>query len=558
MSICTAATLGLVPGTASGQLSPGKLSRSHSHLEGVRNCNECHSLGNREVQTQCLKCHTEIQAMRGGGKGLHSLDDFQDCVDCHVEHNGEDYDLLYWPLGKDGFAHQDVGFALEGRHARLDCRQCHTAKYVQDPGRLRAMGKDLGRTYLGLVTACTACHQDRHQGQLPVDCASCHGQETFKDPAGFDHGRTAFALTGRHGRTECAKCHRQEVIVAGADPTPRYKPLDHATCASCHKDPHAGALGPSCTDCHTTEDWRRISGGSFDHDRTRYPLRGRHVGLECSRCHGVEDGRARPAFAQCSDCHKDEHGGGPRSRPQWLQCEGCHTVDGFRPAGYVLERHGQGVFPLRAAHLAVPCEACHRREQAGQAILDLAPDHLSCGSCHANPHGDTVSDPVRGSDRLECAQCHTESSWRATAAAGGFDHDRTAFPLEGRHRQAACRKCHPPVEGQAGRLVFKGAPRVCRECHPDPHQGQFAGKGDAAAGGVDCARCHVNQDWLAERFDHERDSRFPLRGGHERTPCRACHQAEETPAGTLVRFKPLPVTCAECHAGDPAPRRKEP
>src|SRR5262249_14122271 len=58
------------------------------------------------------------------------------------------------------------------------------------------------------------------------------------------------------------------------------------------------------------------------------------------------------------------------------------------------------------------------------------------------------------------------------------------------------------------------------------------------------------------KFDHGKDSRFPLTGKHAEVGCAACHRpvTQRTGAGaaattiTFVRWKPLDVTCASCHA----------
>ena len=80
--------------------------------------------------------------MRSSGRGLHAGEDYQDCVDCHVEHHGRDFDLVFWPDGQVGFDHGVTGFALQQSHARLQCRQCHAARYQTDPGFLREKQKD--------------------------------------------------------------------------------------------------------------------------------------------------------------------------------------------------------------------------------------------------------------------------------------------------------------------------------------------------------------------------------------------------------------------------------
>lgn len=521
---------------AYAQISPGKLSRPHAHLEGLTKCGNCHQLGNREVQAKCLDCHREIAAMREGGRGLHAGSDYADCVDCHVEHLGEDFDLVHWPDGRDGFDHPVTGFELTGAHAGIDCRKCHNAKFVVDPADLKGRGKDLGRTFLGLDGACAACHEDVHAGAFAAraeGCVSCHTTAAWKPAPGFDHAATAYPLTGRHAAVACDACHRPD----GPEAQARFKGLAFAACTDCHRDPHAAALGPDCASCHTTVGWKQIAGEGFDHSRTRYPLEGRHAGVACAGCHG--DRGAKPAFARCRDCHADVHGGEDRGRAAWLTCETCHTVGGFRPAQYTLETHQTTAFPLAGAHRATPCDACHRPSGAGAhpAVPDLAPAHAACTDCHRDPHRFEAGSREAAAG---CTSCHGADAWRPVT----FDHAVTRFVLDGRHAAVDCRGCHEPAGED---LLFTGLQSACAACHPDVHAGQFAGDG----GGVDCARCHVTVDWFAEKFDHDRDSRFPLRGGHERVACTGCHRPLTADQGRALRFKPLPTDCRECHTNEP-------
>ena len=113
---------------------------------------------------------------------------------------------------------------------------------------------------------------------------------------------------------------------------------------------------------------------------------------------------------------------------------------------------------------------------------------------------------------------------------------------------------HPVVP--APRLIesgigFFGLAGHCAGCHEDVHKGQFADKVTADGQAVACDRCHVTVDWLAEKFDHERDSSFALKGGHERVACKVCHLPLETGNDRLLHFKPLPTACKDCHANDP-------
>ena len=526
-----------VAGPAKAQLSPGPLSRAHEDLDGLRNCGKCHALGNREVSGNCLECHEEIAAMRSGGKGLHAGDDYGKCNQCHVEHQGRDYELVYWPEGIEGFDHTVTGFALTGKHAARKCRDCHTTKHVQDPGALKSQGKDPNRTFLGLTAHCQACHQDPHAGQFKQDCTSCHDTRDWKQTPLFDHASTAYPLTGRHAKVACAACHKpvpegQAVV---------FKGLPFANCTDCHKDPHANALGPRCTDCHVTDGWKLIQGKGFDHDKTRYPLRGLHAKVTCGGCH--QERGPKPPFAACRDCHKDEHGGAARGRPGWSACERCHTVDGYRPARFTLADHDTTTYPLRGAHRATPCALCHRPQKPAPASavkVDLAPPATACTDCHRDPHRWRAQTPPA------CTVCHAVATWRGPVYA----HEQTRFPLTGRHEAVTCVACHKAPEGaEPPAPAFGGEPTVCTGCHQDVHKDTMT-RTAAETAGVDCARCHVTRDWLAEKFDHDRDSRFTLKGGHAQVVCRACHKA---PAGEpLVVFRPVATECVACHAVVPA------
>lgn len=535
---------------AQAQLSPGKLSQPHAHLEGLKKCSQCHKLGSKDLRPKCLDCHQEIAAMRDSGRGLHAHEDFDDCVDCHVDHQGVDFDMIFWPDGQKDFEHQMTGFPLTGSHQSLDCRQCHKAKHISDPGTLLAMDKDLSRTFLGLEPQCQSCHADIHAGQFNTsqfisDCTHCHDTAQWKPAPLFDHANAQFQLTGKHTLVDCAKCHQPQVSTEGGSPVIQYTNLEFQSCTSCHQDPHVGSLGPDCSSCHTTAGWLEVASDSFDHDRTRYPLRGRHRNLECSLCHGVknEQKQKKPAFAACSDCHQYRHldnKSDTDASNRWQTCEDCHTVAGFQPSNFTQSRHQGSGFPLQGAHQAVACIDCHQTSNAPTQNFVLALSHTACTDCHQDPHLGQMNKLIPDTEQ-GCAVCHTPSTW----GVDNFDHQLTGFALEGRHQQVACSGCHQPVAGDS--LNYSGLKTTCATCHEDVHRGQFSNHSTSDGKQVACEVCHVTEDWFAEKFDHERHSRFPLKGGHERTPCSSCHHPLEDENPRLLKFKPLPVKCQDCH-----------
>ena len=530
----------VTPGAA--QLSPGPLSEPHAGLEGSSHCLECHSAGRGVDPDACLSCHLALRKRVTAGQGLHARPDYGDCKTCHIEHHGRDFELVWWgEEGRDAFDHGLTGWPLRGAHAEVGCGECHEPGKVRGAEALRAQGKDLSRTFLGLGReGCTDCHADPHEGTVGERCESCHSVDGWKPAGGFDHSTTDFPLTGRHRDVSCRECHSD----AATEGAPSFQVAGQA-CRDCHRDPHEARLGTSCGDCHSTAGWRSVELDGFDHDRTRYPLRGRHRSVACEGCHRPGSPRRGLAFGACSDCHADPHGGQLRDRPDGGRCESCHDVQAFVPSSFGMVRHLESDFPLTGAHQAVPCLACHqealgRLPAAGRGGRFRFAD-TTCQACHGDPHH---GEAARFVEAEGCPACHEVGTW----ARISFDHARTGFALAGKHAGIDCRSCHPTIDVGAAeeRIQMRGLQTECAACHADPHGGQFAGVDGRTA----CERCHGVDGWERPDFDHERDTAFPLRGAHETVPCAACHPtARDEDGREVLRFRPLPTECAGCHAG---------
>jgi len=517
-----AALLALVtlPAPATAQLvSPGRLSSAHAELEGVRQCTACHRLRRPGVDDGlCLDCHEPLRDRIAAGSGYHAGLRGESCATCHKEHVGRDVRPMRWDPST--FRHEQAGFELRGAHAEAECDACHRPALVQAADVRAWQGHEgwLARTYLGLPTSCTGCHapEDPHAGQFDGrGCGECHDESSWDQAPRFDHQRAAFRLTGSHIEVDCADCHtaapeRPRVV--------RFASLDAEGCASCHVDPHRGAMGATCESCHATEGWGALTSRAlnrFDHDRTRFRLAGAHAAVSCESCHGgarrpgialrFPQGRAgrtypRPEFSRCRSCHVDPHE--PAARVVAARdCAACHQVAGWSPVTAGPAAHGSLTgFALEGAHAAVPCGACHepRSREPARLALDGA-----CASCHAD------RDPHEGRfGRASCAECHGTASF----AVDEFDHARAG-------------------------------PGGCASCHrdEDPHARQF--------GERSCDECHVTEIFRIADFDHAR-TRFPLDGAHGRVDCGACHRPGiEGGDGAAVRYRPLDVDCASCHGG---------
>ena len=94
-------------------------------------------------------------------------------------------------------------------------------------------------------------------------------------------------------------------------------------------------------------------------------------------------------------------------------------------------------------------------------------------------------------------------------------------------------------------LRFSTRGTQCAACHDSPHGAQFASRQDLGR----CEACHGEGTFApADRFDHDRDASFPLRGAHAQVACAKCHKTETGPWGRpMVRFRPLASTCESCH-----------
>lgn len=537
------------------QLSPGPLSKAHESLEGLQNCTQCHDQNQGQIAKQCLSCHMFMRDRIARGQGLHANPEFRECETCHVEHQGRDFDLIWWDGGEKAFDHARAGYRLEGAHARQECRACHQPKNIR---RFRPEESDSARTFLGLDTSCVSCHTDEHRGQLGAACRDCHTLNAWKPAPGFDHSKTKFVLTGRHTITACDKCHATVAdSLSAADPTfVRFAKVRHDQCTACHTDVHKGRFAAACESCHNTDSWRLTDRTKFDHSKTAYPLLGRHAAVTCDRCHPAGQPRRGVKFERCRDCHSDFHKGAFASRDSAGACEECHSVEGFTPASFSAESHNRTDFILAGAHLAVGCRSCHGEAHAKPPSqpLRFVFESTRCADCHKDPHRGTANRLAE----FGCESCHTSDAWSVVQ----FDHARTEFPLTGKHSAMNCRSCHldtvsSSVAARDTAVVFLKGLKDCADCHQDVHAGQFlasAGASPASAGlKTECRLCHTTERWKPSTFNHDLQSTYRLEGAHRRVPCTGCHKPTDVDGSALVRYKPTPRTCQECHGGTIAP-----
>ncbi|MBK9514653.1 MAG: hypothetical protein IPO05_13755 [Flavobacteriales bacterium] len=402
-----------------------------------------------------------------------------------------------------GFDHDTTDLPLDGMHAQVDCRSCHTSMVFDAP----------------IPTDCISCHSDVHAMTVGNDCARCHTPRTWLvDDIPELHEQNGFALIGAHGNASCVDCHTSDNTLAFA--------RVGNDCINCHMDEYNATTSPNhmssgfstdCIECHDPmgTDW----GTQFtSHDF--FPLTGGHEIQDCARCHTT--GNFADASPECASCHMPEYNSttdpNHGSAGFGTDCAACHTTGPGWTASF---DHNITDFPLHGSHITTACIECHANGYAGTPT--------ACSACHMTEYNSTT-DPNHATSGFstDCAMCHDETAWGNAT----FDHNDTDFPLHGSHITTACIECH--ANGYAG------TPTACSACHMTEYNSTTDPNHATSGFSTDCAMCHDETAWGNATFDHN-DTDFPLHGSHITTACIDCHANGY--AGT-------PTACSACHMND--------
>jgi len=481
--------------------SPGPLSSVHARedqLAGAEGCDRCHGRGEAGFADACASCHGDVATDLAQRSGLHGALDPEvgaACGRCHLEHLGDELPLA----GRLAFERAGFGTRADFDHGHVEfgLSGAHDALGCEDchprAGDLPAALN--GSRFGEAAQSCASCHEDPHRGSYSDDCARCHGQERpFAELGGFVHSE-ALPLVGAHGEQACDACHAPSTPTSVVALASAAEPPWARRCGDCHHSPHAESFLAQ-----------------------------------------VAAQLGEPPQGSCAACHDPTHGDfveGARLEPE------LHRATGF---------------PLEPPHDEQTCKDCHG---AGlEPAADFATRHPgrapgSCELCHADVHGGQfASGPFEGNG---CRTCHGTAAFRPHVFTAR-QHARTAFVLEGTHREVACEECHRRAESTEEPLRFAAAPEDCVACHADVH-------GDGLLGDdvQDCASCHRPtrfDDLLAGSFDHDARTRFALDGVHAGLDCEACHQPGSEQAGegrrlgrisAAFREAPAPGGCVACH-----------
>ncbi len=249
-------------------------------------------------------------------------------------------------------------------------------------------------------------------------CSACHGTSGWR-PVTFDHSQTGFPLEGRHLAASCSACHKSSDFKA---PVP-------TSCAACHQDVHTGEFSTRCASCHDARDWvSRFDANA--HQRTNFPLTGRHAAIACEECHLEQrDHRFTRATLDCIACHQQDYARTAGTSIDHARagfgtdCKSCHFTTRFKGASF-------------AAH-----RACFQIDSGPHA-------GISCLKCHTTLATTTVTGTCSG-DNFSCIQCH------ACSAVQGVHRDVSGFQCKDRK----CYECHSFTSSGGQRSLRKGVTR---------------------------------------------------------------------------------------------------
>ncbi|MEI7728137.1 MAG: DUF6079 family protein [Verrucomicrobiota bacterium] len=421
-----------------------------------------YKLTDKHASVECYKCHKPKAPATALGtavfKGLS-----QECVACHEDPHRKQFaaqcTTCHTPKGWNKelltFEHnKDSKFKLTEKHTAVACDKCHKPE----------LGKKLASAlFRGLKSECVECHKDPHNRQFQQTCAKCHAATGWKkELLAFDHNKDSkFKLTDKHAAAACDKCHK---------PTDPEKKLASAQfrglkseCVDCHKDPHNGQFQQACTKCHTAPTTWTIKQLAFDHTKdTKFTLTGRHIPLECVKCHKPTDADKKLASAKfkgldttCDKCHTVKH-----PEQYGSLCVSCHsTANPFikkDPGTTHILRYTCFGEALTGKHLKAKCNTCH--EPAKIALLgQLTPADQTCLRCHQK------DDAHKGMLDANCTKCHGMEGWKGEHLQ--FDHNTmSSYRLNQDHKNVACAKCHK--DGK-----WKPVSTACESCHPKFFEG---------------------------------------------------------------------------------------
>ncbi len=258
------------------------------------------------------------------------------------------------------------------------------------------------------------------------------------------------------------------------------------------------------------------------HDKTNFPLIGRHRTVSCRECH--LDGVLEGTPAACEACHWVRRQDDRHQLRLGIHCGDCHTPVSWKNVSPNKWNHlSASGYSLDGVHKTLDCVDCH----GGDGFRRFA---IECFDCHEEELREAREpDHVAAGFPTQCQLCHLNNSrWEGAS----FSHD--GFTLRGQHKAANCSSCH-----SSG--TYQGISPACISCHLNDYNNADDPDHKALNFPIDCEICHGTKatTWDDVNFTH---TAFVLRGKHRLARCSDCHDDGQY-AGT-------PSECVSCHLSD--------
>ncbi len=369
---------------------------------------------------------------------------------------------------------------------------------------------------------CAVCHSDHHGKDFQI---------IHFDEKNFNHNLTGFYLTGAHSKKDCKECHNSKFIANQSIKRKKFTFFGlNSNCISCHKDVHQKTLSSNCNFCHDLNAFKPAS--KFNHNSYRYKLTGKHITVDCIKCHKIEIKNGEKyqnfkglQFKSCVNCHEDIH-----KNKFGQNCTQCHTNESFLTIkGINNFDHSKTKYILEDKHLTVNCKLCHK------AKYTTPIKHNKCYDCHKDYHNGEFN---KAEITTDCSECHSLKGFTFTTYTIE-KHNKSSFTLQGAHTAIPCFDCHKKNE----KWKFREIGKKCIDCHKNIHQNNISNK---YYPDNDCQSCHSNYRWSEISFDHNKTN-FKLLGVHKIQTCRKCHFNLKNDGTIQQKFVGLSSNCVNCH-----------
>ena len=272
----------------------------------------------------------------------------------------------------------------------------------------------------------------------------------------------------------------------------------------------------------------QLSGASFDHFLTGFPLTGSHISVDCASCHIA--GRFKATPRQCFGCHNGAVTAGKSQNHQQTtaRCEACHLTTLW-----------SDIRRIDHTQTSAPCANCHN----GKIAIAKSPNHFftiaPCEMCHKSTASFAIEAKMDHTGiTAECVTCHNGTN----ALGKSTNHILTPLP---------CETCHKSTITFAGAFYpHQSTDTNCSSCHNGAKATGLATPPHIPTAAIQCSNCHVN---TAGSFVAYTMSHSAVTGSR----CDSCHNGAYTSQGTrgaygTAQYPSHVMTsgqdCGTCHA----------